>query len=130
MSNFKLPFMDTILKLYATLQSGEGFSVRPEDLGVYTGGGFAVGGAKDCRVFKVENDTLSLTKFRDVMEYLREGCYDYRTQVIGGWVDDHGVAYLEISDIIQSHFVACELAEYRGELAIFDFNNAKSIVIK
>lgn len=122
--------MDTIFKLYATLQSGEGFSVRPEHLGVYTGGGFAVGGSKDCRVFKMDNDILSLGKFRDVMEYLREGCYDYRTQVIGGWVDDEGMAYLEISDILQSKYVAMELAEARGEKAIYDFDNAKSIDVK
>ncbi len=119
--------MDTIFKLYATLQSGEGFSVRPKQLGVYTGGGFAVGGAKDCRVFKIQNDNLSLTKFREVMEHLRDGAFDHQTQVIGGWVDDEGFAYLELSDIIKSKYVAMELAAVRGEKAIFDFDNAKSI---
>ena len=118
-------------KLYTTLQSGEGFSIRAT-LDVYAGNGYAVGGANKCQAFERDNESLSLIEFRQVLNRFIFSCVDnggQRTQVIGGWVCDEGVAYIEISDVVASKSVALELAKARGEKAIYDFENAKSIYL-
>jgi hypothetical protein len=71
------------------------------------------------------NEILSFNVFKAEMERLSANSID-ASQVIGGWVDE-GIVYLEVSDIIKSFPVALELAEARGEKAIYDFANAKSI---
>ena len=115
----------TIESLYFLIQSGEGFSVRPDGYLTYAGDGYAVGGAH-WRVFTMANEILSFNVFKREMERLSENSID-ASQVIGGWVDDDGIVYLEVSDVIKSKHVAIELAKARGEKAIYDFANAKSI---
>jgi hypothetical protein len=73
------------------------------------------------------NEILSFNVFSAQMARLASYLPD-ESQVIGGWVDD-GIVYLEVSDIIKSKSVALELAEARGEKAIYDFANAKSIEV-
>ena len=51
---------------------------------------------------------------------------DPDTQVIGGWVDA-GMAFIEVSDVVRSKYVALELAEYRNERAIYDFNTQSEV---
>ena len=120
--------MMTTISLYHLLQSGEGFSVRPEGLRTYTGGGYAVGGAQDFKAFEIDNESLSFIHFEKVMNGLVSSSLDRDTQVIGGWVDE-GRVYLELSDIVLSNYVAVELAKMRKEKAIYDFANSKSIYL-
>jgi hypothetical protein len=112
--------------MYHLIQSGEGFSVNPCGLTSYNGNGYAVGGAADCKLFKCSNDILSFIAFKQELEKLQASSHDLH-QVIGGWVDDHGVVHLELSDVIRSHYVAMELATARKEKAIYDFAKAKQI---
>ena len=112
--------------LYFLIQSGEGFSVRPDGYTTYVGDGYAVGGVKGGKVFTLANEILSFNTFSTQMARLASYSTD-ASQVIGGWVDDDGIVYLEVSDIIKSKSVALELAEARGEKAIYDFANAKCI---
>ena len=114
-----------IESLYFLIQSGEGFSVRPDGYLTYVGDGYAVGGVKGGKVFTMANEILSFNVFSAQMARLASYLPD-ESQVIGGWVDD-GIVYLEVSDIIKSKSVALELAEARGEKAIYDFANAKTI---
>ena len=114
--------------MYHLIQSGEGFSVKPCGLTTYNGNGYAVGGSADCKLFKCANESLSFIAFKQEFEKLQASSYDIH-QVIGGWVDDHGFVYLELSDVIRSHYVAMELAKARNEKAIYDFANAKSIEV-
>ena len=53
--------------------------------------------------------------------------HDPETQVLGGWVDEDGQVYVEVSDVVRSHYVAMELAKARNEIAIYDFKNQKGI---
>ena len=124
MSNFNSSKMK-IESLYFLIQSGEGFSVRPDGYLTYVGDGYAVGGVKGGKVFTLANEILSFNVFSTQMARLASYLPE-ESQVIGGWVDD-GIVYLEVSDIIKSKSVALELAEARGEKAIYDFANAKSI---
>ena len=114
----------TIESLYFLVQKGDGFSVRPDGYLKYAGDGYAVGGAH-WKVFTMANEILSFNVFKSQMERLSANSID-SSQVIGGWVDE-GIVYLEVSDIIKSKSVALELAKARGEKAIYDFANAKSI---
>ena len=114
-----------IESLYFLIQSGEGFSVRPEGYITYVGDGYAVGGGH-WKVFTLANEILSFNVFSTQMARLASSSVD-ASQVIGGWVDDDGIVYLEVSDIIKSKSVALELADARGEKAIYDFANGKSI---
>ena len=119
----------TTISLYHLLQSGEGFSVRPvgpDNLRTYSDGGYAVGGAQDFKAFEIDNESLSFIHFDKVMNGLVCSALDRGTQVIGGWVDE-GRVYIELSDILQSKYVAVELAKARKEKAIYDFANGKSI---
>tara|TARA_A100001201_G_scaffold137141_1_gene126762 strand:- start:476 stop:838 length:363 start_codon:yes stop_codon:yes gene_type:complete len=118
----------TLESMYHLIQSGEGFSVKPCGM-TYTGSGYAVGGAEDCKLFKCPNDTLSFIAFKQEFEKIQASSHGDPYQVIGGWVDDHGVVYLELSDVVRSHYVAMELAKARQEKAIYDFANAKSIEV-
>ena len=126
MSNFNSSKMK-IESLYFLIQSGEGFSVRPDGYITYVGDGYAVGGVKGGKVFTLANEILSFNVFSTQMARLASYLPE-ESQVIGGWVDD-GIVYLEVSDIIKSKSVALELAEARGEKAIYDFANAKSIEV-
>ena len=117
--------MASTQSLYHLIQSGEGFSVKPDGM-TYRGDGYAVGGAADCKLFKCSNDILSFIAFEMEFKKLQASSYDEH-QVIGGWVDDQGLVYLELSDVVKSHYVAMELATARNEKAIYDFANAKSI---
>ena len=116
--------------MYHLIQSGEGFSVKPCGL-TYNGDGYAVGGATDCKLFKCANESLSFIAFKQEFEKIQASSQSYGDayQVIGGWVDDQGFFYLELSDVVRSHFVAMELAKARNEKAIYDFANAKSIQV-
>ena len=66
--------------------------------------------------------------FQREFKKLQASSYDAH-QVIGGWVDDQGLVYLELSDVVKSHYIAMELATARNEKAIYDFANAKSIEV-
>lgn len=119
--------MASTKSLYHLIQVGEGFSVRPCGL-TYVGKGYAVGGAADCKLFKCANEALSFISFEKEFKKLQASSYDEH-QVIGGWIDDEGFLYLELSDVVKSHYVAMELATARNEKAIYDFDNAKSIEV-
>lgn len=118
--------MSNLQKIYLTLQGGEGFSVN-SDFSVYTGGGYAVGGYS--HVFKSYNETISYIVFKRIMDEFAEMLIsqDEKNVVIGGWVDDDGMTYVEVSNIMHDLQIAIDLAKVRGELAIFDFDNFKEI---
>jgi hypothetical protein len=124
--------MMTIKSLYFLVQESEGFSVRGNDLLTYAAKeGYAVGGAEPAvGVFKCLNDDLSFRIFNREMNRLLS-VVTHPNQVIGAWVDvaddPKGVVYLELSDVVRSKKVAIELAQARGEKAIFDFANSESI---
>ena len=106
------------------LQAGEGFSVNA-DQKTFVGRGFAVGGT-EVPSLVVENDSLSFNQFSAAMQNMASKMLDPDTQVLGGWVDA-GMAFIEVSDVVRSKYVALELAEYRNERAIFDFHRKEEI---
>ena len=106
------------------LQAGEGFSVNT-DQKTYQGRGYAVGGT-EVPSLVVENDGLSFNQFSAAMQNMASKMLDADTQVIGGWVDA-GMAFIEVSDVVRSKYVALELAEYRNERAIYDFNTQSEV---
>ena len=124
----------TIKSLYFLVQESEGFSVRGEDLLTYASvDGYAVGGAVPAvGVFKCKNDDLSFRTFNREINRLQSVVSD-PNQVIGAWVDvvedPAGVAYIELSDVVKSKQVALELAQARGEKAIYDFANSETIYL-
>ena len=121
----------TIKSLYFLVQEGEGFSVRGNDLLTYAAKeGYAVGGAVLHGVFSLLNDDLSFRVFNREINRLQSVITD-PNQVIGAWVADNpkGLVYLEISDVVSSKRVAIELAQARGEKAIYDFANSESIYL-
>ena len=122
----------TIKSLYHLVQEGEGFSVTSELFTHARVDGYAVGGSVLHGVFSLLNDDLSFRTFSSEMSKLQGLCTE-PTQVIGAWVDmvddPNGVVYLEISDVVSSKQVALELAQARGEKAIYDFANSKSIYL-
>ena len=60
------------------------------------------------------------------MQNMASKMFDPDTQVIGGWVDE-GKAFIEVSDVVRSKYVALELATHRNEIAIYDFNTQSEI---
>ena len=111
---------------YMNVQSGNGFSVD-KSLDGYnpTREAYAVGGACDS-VETEYNDDLSFNKFRGIMELKIEfmnGQPDTTTQVIGAWVNDEGLVFIEVSDIVFDREEAIALGKERGEEAIWDFKN-------
>ena len=121
----------TIKSLYFLVQEGEGFSVRGNDLLTYAAKeGYAVGGAVLHGVFSLLNDDLSFRVFNREINRLQSVVTD-PNQVIGAWVADNpkGLVYLEISDVVKSKRVAIELAQARGEKAIYDVANSESIYL-
>ena len=60
------------------------------------------------------------------MQNMASKMLDPDTQVLGGWVED-GMAFIEVSDVVRSHYVAMELAAARNEIAIYDFQEQKEI---
>ena len=116
--------MASLQSLYMALQAGEGFSVNA-DQRTFTGRGYAVGGT-EVPSLVVENDSLSFNQFSAAMQNMASKMFDPDTQVIGGWVDE-GKAYIEVSDVVRSHYVAMELAAARNEIAIYDFQEQKEI---
>ena len=106
------------------LQAGEGFSVNA-DQRTFTGRGFAVGGT-EVPSLVIENDNLSFNTFSAAMQNMASKMLDPETQVLGGWVEA-GMAFIEVSDVVRSHYVAMELAAARNEIAIFDFQEQKEI---
>ena len=106
------------------LQAGEGFSVTT-DQKTFVGRGFAVGGT-EVPSLVVENDNLSFNQFSAAMQNMASKMLDPDTQVLGGWVDA-GMAFIEVSDVVRSKYVALELAEYRNERAIFDFHRKEEV---
>ena len=106
------------------LQAGEGFSVNA-DQKTFQGRGYAVGGT-EVPSLVVENDGLSFNQFSAAMQNMASKMLDRDTQVLGGWVDE-GKAYIEVSDVVRSKYVALELAEYRNERAIYDFNTQSEV---
>ena len=99
--------MASLQSLYMALQDGEGFSVNT-DQKTFTGRGYAVGGT-EVPSLVVENDSLSFNKFCLAMTSMASEMLDPDTQVIGGWVDA-GMAFIEVSDVVRSKYVALELA--------------------
>ena len=128
MSNFNSSTMTKLQELYFTIQGWDGFSVK-HDLNEYGGGGYAVGGASKC--FEHKADDLSWNHFAYIiMPYLRELTRGKgASKLIGGWVDNDGVAYLELSDIVQDRTEAIRLGWMRSEKAIYDLNNNEEIEI-
>ena len=107
------------------LQQGEGFSVNA-DQRTFTGRGYAVGGT-EVPSLVCSNEHLSFNHFSRAMESMASEMHDPETQVLGGWVDEAGQVYVEVSDVIRSHYVAMELAKARNEIAIYDFQEKKEI---
>jgi len=107
-----------------SLQSGEGFSVNA-DQQTFKGRGYAVGGTEVPSVV-VENDGLSFNQFSSAMQNMASLMLDPDTQVIGGWVDA-GMAFIEVSDVVRSKYVALELAKHRNEIAIYDFQTQSEV---
>ena len=121
----------TIKTLYHLVQEGEGFSVTSELFTYVSEDGYAVGGSVLHGVFSLLNDDLSFRVFSKEINRLQALCTD-PTQAIGAWLDagcPHGMVYLEISDVVKSKQVALELAQARGEKAIYDFANSESIYL-
>ena len=120
--------MTKLQELYFTIQGWDGFSVK-HDLTEYGGGGYAVGGASKC--FEIKADDLSWNYFAyTIMPALRELTRGKGARfLIGGWVDNEGVAYLELSDIVQDRTDAIKIGWMRGEKAIYDLNNNEEIEI-
>jgi len=117
---------DLMVMRYLKVQSGNGFSVD-KYLNDYfpTREAYAVGGATDS-VETEYNDDLSFNKFREIMELKIEfmnGQPDTTTQVIGAWVNDEGVTFIEVSDIVFDREEAIALGVERGEDSIWDFKN-------
>jgi len=117
--------MASLQSLYMALQAGEGFSVNA-DQKTFTGRGYAVGGT-EVPSLVVENDGLSFNKFSAAMQNMASKMLDADTQVIGGWVDEHGQVYVEVSDVVRSKYVALELAKARNEIAIYDFQTQSEV---
>ena len=117
--------MASLQSLYLTLQSGEGFSVNA-DHQTFKGRGYAVGGTAILPLVE-DNYDLSFNKFADAVKTMTTLIHDTDTQVIGGWIGDDGKAYVEVSDVVRSQFVAMELAISRNEIAIYDFQSQKEI---
>ena len=117
--------MASLQSLYLTLQSGEGFSVNA-DHQTFKGRGYAVGGTAILPLVE-DNYDLSFNNFADAVKTMTTLIHDTDTQVIGGWIGDDGKAYVEVSDVVRSEFVAMELAISRNEIAIYDFQNQKEI---
>lgn len=120
----------TIKSLYHLVQEGEGFSVTSELFTHARVDGYAVGGSVLHGVFSLLNDDLSFRVFNREINRLQSVVTD-PNQVIGAWVADNpkGLVYLEISDVVSSKRVAIELAQARGEKAIYDFANSESIYL-
>ena len=116
--------MASLQSLYMALQTGEGFSVNA-DQKTFTGRGYAVGGTEVPSLVE-DNGSLSFNRFSASMQDMASKMLDPDTQVIGGWVDE-GKAYIEVSDVVRSKYVALELATSRNEIAIYDFQNQKEI---
>ena len=116
--------MASLQSLYMALQAGEGFSVN-SDQRTFQGRGYAVGGTEVSSLV-VENDSLSFNQFSTAMKNMASQMLDPDTQVIGGWVDA-GMAFIEVSDVVRSKYVALELAKARNEIAIYDFNTHSEI---
>ena len=116
--------MASLQSLYMALQAGEGFSVNA-DQRTFTGRGFAVGGT-EVPSLVIENDNLSFNTFSAAMQNMASKMLDPETQVLGGWVEA-GMAFIEVSDVVRSHYVAMELAAARNEIAIYDFQEQKEI---
>jgi len=120
--------MTKLQELYFTIQGWDGFSVK-HDLDEYEGGGYAVGGASKC--FEIKADDLSWNYFAyTIMPFLRELTRGKgATKLIGGWVNNDGVAFIELSDIVQNRKEAITLGWMRGEQAIYDLWNNEEIEI-
>lgn len=116
--------MASLQSLYMALQAGEGFSVN-SDQRTFQGRGYAVGGT-EVPSLVVENDSLSFNQFSTAMKNMASQMLDPDTQVIGGWVDA-GMAFIEVSDVVRSKYVALELAKARNEIAIYDFNTQSEV---
>ena len=117
--------MASLQSLYMALQRGEGFSVNA-DQKTFTGRGYAVGGT-EVPSLVCSNEHLSFIHFVRAMESMASEMHDPETQVLGGWVDEAGQVYVEVSDVVRSHYVAMELAAARNEIAIYDFNTQSEI---
>jgi len=120
--------MTKLQELYFTLQGWDGFSVK-HDLNEYGGGGYAVGGASKC--FEIKADDLSWNHFAyTIMPSLQEQTRGKAANLlIGGWVDDDGMAYIELSDIVQNRKEAITMGWMRNEKAIYDLWNNEEIEI-
>ena len=119
--------MTKLKELYFTIQDWHGFSVK-HDLSTYEGGGYAVGGASKC--YEIGADGLSFNRFVEIMTDLCEQTRGKASRLlIGGWVDDHGMAYLELSDIVQDRAEAIALGKEREEKAIYDLWNDEEITL-
>lgn len=120
--------MTKLQELYFTIQGWDGFSVK-HDLTEYGGGGYAVGGASKC--FEIKADDLSWNHFAYIiMPHLRELTRGKGARLlIGGWVDAQGMAYLELSDIVQNRAEALALGKEREEKAIYDLWNNEEITL-
>lgn len=120
--------MNKLKELYFKIQDWGGFSVK-HDLSTYEGGGYAVGGASKCH--EPLADCLSFNQFVEIMADLCEQTRGKASRLlIGGWVDDQGRAYLELSDIVQNRAEAVALGIDRGEKAIYDLWNNEEIKLK
>ena len=118
--------MNKLKELYFKIQGWDGFSVK-HDLSTYEGGGYAVGGAS--KPIEMKADEMSWNFFAYIaMPALREQTRGKASRpLIGGWVDNEGMAYLELSDIVQNRAEAIALGKEREEKAIYDLWNNEEI---
>lgn len=121
--------MNKLKELYFKIQKWDGFSVK-QDGSTYEGGGYAVGGAS--KAIEMKADEMSWNFFAYIaMPALMEQTRGKASRLlIGGWVDDDGVAYLELSDIVQNRAEAIALGRDRDEKAIYDLWNNEEIKLK
>lgn len=123
-------FHNLALKLTQDIQGGaDGFTIKPltEEAPVM---GYAVGGdpqIPEVRIAGVRTAPLPVVK--TLIDAHLELCHGWTDDgVAGGWVRE-GDLYLDAPTIMWHLDDALRLAEERGELAIFDIENGREILL-
>lgn len=120
--------MTKLQELYFTIQGWDKFSVK-HDLDEYGGGGYAVGGASEPIEMKADEMSWNFFAYIAMPALIERTRGKGASKLIGGWVDNDGVAYLELSDIVQNRKEAITTGWLRGEKTIYDLWNNEEIEI-
>lgn len=115
--------MNNINNLYNTLLNNKGLTLN-KDLTIFNGSGYAV--ALPNKETKIQESDLDLSKFTSLLQAYRSDISG--NQKIGLWIDQ-GLLYIDISEVLDNKDQALSLAKNRSQLAIFDFNELKSIYL-